>query len=198
MYSNIIPIGDHCAISILLKELQLRKKSYPFDWTTHEEQVYNTNIMYNVDILRKLENTTIENIVNEYLGDVTGKHRQICFPHEVGTKEDITNKYERRFERLKQDLKEKNIYIMLTRHYYIDQPIFESIMKTLAKNDSTLLFISGTNHPYFETMNYKNVIFKYIPYDISQFYDYDYTTFRPAVKEYFTYLFNNVFHNSSS
>lgn len=197
MYSNIIPIGDHCAISILLKELQLRKKSYPFDWTTHQEQVYNTNIMYNVDLLRKLNHDSIENIVNEYLGTdiTTGKHGHICFPHEVGTKEEITTKYERRFERLKQDLNEKNIYIMLTRHYTIDQTIFESIMETLLKNDSTLLFISGTNHPYFETMNYKNVIFKYIPYDISQFYNYDYTTFRPAIKDY---LFNNVFHQSCS
>ena len=28
----IIPLGDHCAISIILKELNLREKSYPFDW----------------------------------------------------------------------------------------------------------------------------------------------------------------------
>jgi hypothetical protein len=197
MYSNIIPIGDHCAISILLKELDLRKKSYPFDWTTHQEQVYNTNIMHNVDIIRKLNHDSIENIVNDYLGEdiTTGKHGLLCFPHEVGTKQEITAKYERRFERLKQDLNETNMYIMLTRHYYINQPIFESIMETLLKNDSTLLFISGTNHPYFETMQYKNVIFKYIPYDISQFYDYDYSTFRPAIKDY---LFNNVFHDRSS
>ena len=31
-------------------------------------------------------------------------------------------------------------------------------------------------------MNNKNVIFKYIEYDISKFYDYDYTTFRPNMK----------------
>lgn len=28
---NIIPIGDHCAISIILKDFNLRKCSYPFD-----------------------------------------------------------------------------------------------------------------------------------------------------------------------
>ena len=31
---NIIPIGDHCSISIILQELNLRKQSYPFDWVT--------------------------------------------------------------------------------------------------------------------------------------------------------------------
>jgi hypothetical protein len=156
--------------------------------------------MYNVDLIDKLNHDSIENIVNNYLGvDITiGKNGKICFPHEVGTKEDIRSKYERRFERLKHDLKEKNIYIILTRHYYIDQTSFEKIMKTVSKNDSTLLFISGTNHPYFETMNYKNVIFKYIYYDVSQFYNYDYTIFRPTIKAYLTELFNNVFHQSIS
>ena len=35
---NIIPLGDHCAISILLEELNLRTKSYPFDWVSFLDQ----------------------------------------------------------------------------------------------------------------------------------------------------------------
>ncbi len=37
---NIIPIGDHCAISIILKELNLRKQSYPFVWVTKLDHLY--------------------------------------------------------------------------------------------------------------------------------------------------------------
>ena len=43
---NIIPIGDHCAISIILKDLNLRKYSYPFDWITKVDHLYDTNIIY--------------------------------------------------------------------------------------------------------------------------------------------------------
>ena len=42
---NIIPIGDHCAISIILKDLNLRKCSYPFDWITKVDHLYDTNII---------------------------------------------------------------------------------------------------------------------------------------------------------
>jgi len=35
---------------------------------------------------------------------------------------------------------------------------------------------------YFENMNCSNVIFKYIEYDISKCYEYDYSTFRPNIK----------------
>ena len=41
---NIIPIGDHCAISIILKKLNLRQKSYPFDWVSKIDNLYDTNI----------------------------------------------------------------------------------------------------------------------------------------------------------
>ena len=41
--NNIIPIGDHCAISLILKDLNLRKCSYPFDWVSKLDQLYNMN-----------------------------------------------------------------------------------------------------------------------------------------------------------
>ena len=44
-------------------------------------------------------------------------------------------------------------------------------------------------YQYIENMNNKNVIFKYIEYDISQFYNYDYTIFRPNIKIFLEDIF---------
>jgi hypothetical protein len=48
---NIIHIGDHCAIPYILKEINLRLKSYPFDWVTKIDHLYDTNIMYNISLI---------------------------------------------------------------------------------------------------------------------------------------------------
>ena len=191
---NIIPIGDHCAISIILKELNLRKKSYPFDWVTKIDHLYDTNIIYNIKLINEinlLDNVdNIDDIIKQYVGNAfdnnekINKSNNIWFPHDNENITNIIEKYKRRFIRLKQDLNKKNIFILLTRHYYFEKDIFHKIMEELLNynSDSIILFISGTNHIYFENMNYKNVIFKYIEYDISKFYNFDYTTFRPNIK----------------
>jgi hypothetical protein len=191
----MISIGDHCIVPLLLKEMNLRKKSYPFDWTTHQEQLHDTNIMHNLSFIERLSHDSIDSIVQDYLGpDITnGYHGDIRFPHEVGTKEDITEKYKRRFERLRDAMQTKQVYVMLTRHYYITEETMENIRKILL-HDSILIFISGTDHPY---IHYPNVIFKHIPYDISQFYEYDYTHFRPMVKDYLS-LLDNILHDGIS
>lgn len=190
--TTMISIGDHCIVPLLLQELNLRTKSYPFDWTTHQEQLHDTNIMHNLSFLERLSHDSIDNIVKDYLGpDITkGYHGVIRFPHEVGTKEEIAEKYKRRFERLREAMQTKQVYVMITRHYYITEETMENIRKILL-HGSILVFISGTDHPY---IDYPNVIFKHIPYDISQFYDYDYTHFRPMVKDYLSML-DNVLHN---
>ena len=76
------------------------------------------------------------------------------------------------------------MFILLTRHYYIEKDIFQKILEQLLNynSDSIILFISCTNHTYFENIKCSNVIFKYIEYDISKFYDYDYSTFCPNIK----------------
>jgi len=187
---NIIPIGDHCAISMILKELKLRQYSYPFDWVTKVEQLYDTNIIYNILLINELNITdNVDNIVNKYIGNAFDNNKtntltNIWFPHDTENITDIFEKYKRRFIRLKSDLYKKNIFILLTRHYYIEKDIFEKIIEQLLNynRDSIILFISGTNHSYIKNMNNNNVIFKYIEYDISKFYDYDYTDFRPNIK----------------
>lgn len=187
---NIIPIGDHCSISIILQELNLRKQSYPFDWVTKIDQVYDTNIIYNIQIINELKSSdNVDDIVKKYIGNAFDNEKinsinNIWFPHDTENIPDIFEKYKRRFIRLKIDLNKKNIFILITRHYYIEEDIFQKIIEQLLNynNDSIILFISGTNHTYFENINYSNVIFKYIEYDISKFYHYDYSTFRPNIK----------------
>ena len=192
---NIIPIGDHCVTSMILTELNIRKQSYPFDWVTKTDHVYDTNIIYNIQIISDLKTSdNVDNIVQKYIGDAfdnnktnnkTNSINNIWFPHDTENITDIFEKYKRRFIRLKLDLNKKNMFILVTRHYYIEKDIFQKILEQLLNynnSDSIILFISGTNHTYFENMNYSNVIFKYIEYDISKFYHYDYSTFRPNIK----------------
>ena len=131
---NIIPIGDHCAISIILKELNLRKQSYPFDWNANIEQLYHTNIIYNIKIISEIKSSDniddIDDIVKKYIGDAFDTDKKInsinniWFPHDSENITNIFEKYKRRFIRLKEDLNKKNIYILLTRYYYIEKSIY--------------------------------------------------------------------------
>jgi hypothetical protein len=189
---NIIPIGDHCAIPMILKELNVRNASYPFDWVTKIDHLHDTNINYNIQLINELTSSdNVDDIVKKYIGDAfdttasrVNTANNIWFPHDTENNVDIFEKYKRRFNRLKQDLPKKNMFVLLTRHYYIEQDIFKQIIDNLLKynSESIILFISGTRHTYFESSNYTNVIFKYIDYDISQFYEYDYSEFRPNIK----------------
>jgi len=191
---NIIPIGDHCSIAMTLKELNLRKASYPFDWIAKIDPVHETNIIENMSLINELNlSDNMDDIVKKLLGNAIENGRinsatNITFPHDNET--DMFEKYKRRFVRLKSDLNKKNFFIILTRHYYIQKDVFQLIMEQLLNynSDSIILFISGTNHTYFENMNCPNVIFKYIEYDISKFFEYDYTTFRPNLKMFLSDL----------
>ena len=95
---NIIPIGDHCAISIVLKELNLRKHSYPFDWVTKKEEVYDTNIIYNIQLICELNSSdNVNDIVQKYIGNAfdnekTNSDNNIWFPHDT---ENITDIFEK-------------------------------------------------------------------------------------------------------
>ena len=194
---NIIPIGDHCAISLILKELNLRKQSYPFDWVTNIEQLYDSNIINNVEIIKELTTSdNVDDIVKKYIGDAFYSPKKInsinniWFPHDTEDITEIFEKYKRRFTRLKKDLYKKNVFVLLTRHYYIEKDIFEKILKELLSynSESVVLFISGTNHAYFDNINCSNVIFKYFEYDVSKFYEYDYTSFRPNITRFLSDL----------
>jgi hypothetical protein len=193
---NIIPIGDHCAISLILNELLVRKKSYPFDWVVHKDQLNNTNIIHNVDLISKLKSDSVENIVRHFIGDSLESGEKVnsntstWFAHDTEDTTEILHKYTRRFTRLNEDLHRKNIFIMVTRCYYLEESVFTSIAEIVldTNKNSKILFISGVNHPYLEDTKYNSIIFKHIPYDISNAFNEDYTSFRPKIQAYLTEL----------
>ena len=190
---NIIPLGDHCGIPIILNQLKIRHSSYPFDWVTNKDQLYDSNIIYNIQLINELYTLdnidNVDNIVNKYIGDAFLNNKlnsitNIWFPHDSDNIINNFEKYKRRFIKLKQDLYKKNIFILLTRHYYIEEDIFTKNIKQLLNynSESVILFISGINHAYFENINNNNIIFKYIKYDSMK--DYEYTIFRPNITNY--------------
>lgn len=200
-YTNIISLGDHCAIPMILNELNLRKKSYPFDWyVCAGANIYNSNIEFNINLLFDLLNEKkINNIVNELLGscicDKTTVFNNLWFPHEKGSIEEINNKYYRRFSRLKEDINNNNninIFILLTRKNIIDENVFNLLYDKIINlnNKNKIIFISGIDHKYLNTNKYSNLIFKYIDYDVDKFDKYDYTNFRPQIKYFLQTLFS--------
>jgi hypothetical protein len=190
---TLISLGDHCAIPAILRDLGFRKHSYPFDWVSNREQVHDTNLMYNFEITNKLLETgdvhgaRVSYIGTETLGDdKVNKDNNIWFPHDTENTDSVHEKYERRFERLYLSIKSETpcLFFMLTRYKYIDQPDFNKIFHTLMKYNSgnKFIFISGSEHKYLEDEKYLGIVFyKFIHYDISKFYDYDYHVFRPEI-----------------
>lgn len=134
MKNNIfIPIGVQCLTSTILKKFKVRKNSYPFDWIlSHPLFIY---------IILKLlleSNLSVENIVKEHfftikerckinglynwISDINGttffnSKYKVIFPHDAYDELHI-KKYIRRFQRLKQDILNKNNNIQLI---YISQ-----------------------------------------------------------------------------
>ena len=194
---KIISIGDHCAIPIILRSLGLRKEAFPFDWNDHVDGYLNTNILYNISLIEKLNDNNARQIATEYIGDAfSNKIRMmnsetgIAFPHEPkhNNINDFIDKYERRFSRLYNNLSSVNYFVLLTRNYYIEEEEFIKIINVLQKNkENKIIFISGKNH---EFLSKYNVIFKHSTYE-GPFYDYD-PIFRNKVNEYIKYLFNIV------
>jgi len=202
-YTNIIPLGDNCAISIILKELNLRKKSYPFDWSSHvgPDPTY-SNIEININILIELlETKNIENAINKLLNNKISENNKIndelIFPHETGTKLEINEKYIRRLNRLLDDVtnpSNNNVFILLTRCYLINENILSKLYDLLMKfnKENKIIFISGLEHSYLINKKLNNFEFKYIYYDVSKGWDYDYSDFRPKIKDYLTIVLQSV------
>ena len=99
---NLIPLGDHCAVSEILKELGLRKCSYPFDWITNVNYLYQTNLITNFTLVSELmEKHNVKEIVQKLIGNALQTEKKVynknAFLHDHGEECDIIAKYERRF-----------------------------------------------------------------------------------------------------
>lgn len=197
MKYNCVPIGDHCVVAENLKALGLRTASYPFDWVSYHSPniIQITNINYNIGLIQELMDTSdVHTIVKSYIGDALENKEHyntstnILFPHESGTRNEIFEKYERRFQRLKTDIQtQPNLFMLISRCYLFERTTLDSYVKLFQSYhpDNKLLFICGVDHPYLHENPYgTSVIFKYIPYDHTKFYQYDYTDFRPNVTRF--------------
>lgn len=195
-YNNIISLGDHCINRILMDELKKTTNTYPFDWVVHVNQLHDTNVPQNIDMLEELLiNNNIDEITKKYIGDAINREdklsNNVWFPHESGTSDEVYEKYKRRFQRLYDNITrgDVNIYMITTRIKLIEKEYIDKLMNIITKynTNSKLVFISGGEHDYMK--DYPNIIYKYIPYDANQFYSYDYTYFRPHIKFYLENLF---------
>ena len=191
-FNNIIPIGDHCIIAQILKQLNIRKKAYPFDWNCYKDMI-DTSIHININIINELIQ------VNNNLQDITLithkmlKNSNLIFPHDDISNPDVIQKFIRRMERLYNDIidNSKNLYILCTRFIIIPKEEILNFYKTIIKYnpESKILLISGIDHPYFINLKNENIIFKYLMnYDPKDFYDFDYSHFRPEFSKYISSL----------
>jgi hypothetical protein len=200
-YNNIIPLGDNCAISQILKELNLRKKAYPFDWCSHVGPLPSYSIIEsNINLFMELlESGNIINIKNKMLGNNIIKNNKIneeyIFPHENDTEDNINTKYIRRIQRLYDDTinkYNKNLFILITRGYLLKEDILINLYNKLISYNpyNKIIFISGVEHNYLNNLKLPNLLYKYIYYDLNQCWIPDNSIFRPQIKKYLNKHFN--------
>ena len=176
---NFIPIGENCSSASFLNNLELRKKSFPFDWVRHYVCINENNIIYNVKIIKNLMINNINKIVSDYLGNIGQKkiNKWIIFPHEgKETHEEIYSKYTRRFKRLKYHLFfSENIFLMISRGKKIEEKVFIDIIRVLLQYNkkNKIIFITGKKHDFLK--KYKSIIFyKYIYFDMKKAFGPEY------------------------
>jgi hypothetical protein len=205
---NIISLGDHCAVPIIMNELGMRKKSYPFDWISHKSLIYKTNLVYNFSLVKELMTTgDVPAIVKKLVGNVFSPESKtrinidndMWFPHDDENNDDVIEKYERRFTRMMTDIREKpTIFMMLTRHVIISQTYFDEMVRTLLSynKDNKIIFISGSDHPYMKNQKYANVVlFKYIKFEVEKMdkdFSHENVFFRPEIKKFLHGVFSKL------
>ena len=170
-FHNIIPLGDNCEISIALKELGVRSKAYPFDWISHKSSEPKYSILeQNIRLfLELIETNNVDVVVEKLIGNIDENNKFNCdyiFPFEVGSKQEVKDKYTRRVKRLYSDVINKNnvnLFIMITRCCPTDiDLILRLYIKILQLNPiNKLVFVSETQQDI-SNFNLPNLTFKYL------------------------------------
>lgn len=188
METSLIPIGDHCATSLLLRKMGLRKKAYPFDWVMSSDVDYNIISLF-LQLINELVTTKnpIE-VTNKYIGDLSipsyTNSIGVAFPHESETDiERIKEKYVRRFTRLLTDIENtKCIFIICTRFTQLTEHDLNLMTILLEKNKSNkFLILSGVSQPSIPICH-PHMYIRVFPYDRKDFYGFDYSVFRPMIE----------------
>lgn len=187
--SSYIPLGDHCAPAMILKKIQVRTSSFPFDWIMSNQD---TCLFHNIEFFKSLVEHKCENleeITRKFLGtmsilpngQIVNERTQTLFPHESGKPEEIYEKYKRRFKRLYETVMNgPNTFVIVSR--FINYPYLflidlDRFIRSIHTENKILLF-TGVE---VEAPNTNIQIF-HIPYHPKDAYEFDYTNFRPTIE----------------
>lgn len=136
-------------------------------------------------------------LTNTYIGDITipGYITSLgmAHPHEVETdKKILYDKYYRRFERLLSNIKTtKCIFIICTRFTILSPEDIEIINLLVHQNtDNKCLIISGVVQT--NILDNERIYVEVLPYNRSDFYNYDYTVFRPYFESKIVDILENI------
>jgi hypothetical protein len=162
----IIPIGDHCAAAICLRELGLRSAAFPFDWivTAHANKLEHSNFSWIAHTILQLLHSphTIPAFVAKLFAvpefqpqtKINTAHA-LWFPHdnfdsEVAFSETVA-KYVRRMTRLIQTLRARHpvTLLLVTRHHGVESDVVLRLLDTITalNPNSRLIWISGCVTP---------------------------------------------------
>jgi hypothetical protein len=186
-----VPFGDHCTSGLILRDLEKRNFSFPYDWCVHKEQMYETNLYTLIDTTVSLFNKESEEVAKEFLGNFNtnqniNSSNNIWFAHEHNQSyDDVLKKYTKRFDRLKNIIKSETCCLVsIVRLHQIDVEImksFKDILKDINKNNN-IMIISGVD----QSLDFKNIDinFQYIEYKFSGNFGHD-PIYRENIKRFF-------------
>ena len=175
-YDNIIPLFDNCFISTILKELGIRKKSYPFDWSLHNSPTpkyscIESNILL---LLELLDCGNIEKITNKLLIKYIDNNKineNVIFSNENYTEEDIQCKYRQKIQILYDDItniNNTNLFIIITKCYLINNELLINLYNKLMQYNpvNQIIFVSDIDHnldmKYFTNLSFKHIYIIYL------------------------------------
>jgi len=162
----IIPIGDHCAGAICLRELGLRSAAFPFDWivTAQANKLEHSNFSWIAHTIMHLLDHP--NTIPVFIADLFSAPQfqpqtkintahALWFPHDNFDSEvafaETRTKYVRRMTRLIQTLRAQNqvTLLLVTRHHGVESEVVLRLLDTIiALNPkSRLIWISGCATP---------------------------------------------------
>lgn len=159
-YDEIIPIGDNCLPAFILKELNLRKASYPFDWVYSKQEFFPIaadiiiNKYKNFFNLCDLKCMYIDNKHNNLV--YINKKTKLVFMHDFIVGQyfiiqyfALLKKYMRRIKKVKKTLsKEKILLLNIQQNKTEDKVLVEKlkqIRKVYNNNNIDLLVLQNDN-----------------------------------------------------
>lgn len=215
---TFVPMGDHCASALILKDIKVRQYSYPFDWIVHVDEYNGSCIPVILSLCEFiLETGSIGAALSLFLpipyhSQITlttvGPLRNwIRFPHDQFWDSsqkwnDEMQKYKRRFLRLYKHIISGRpiVFVSICRSYLLTQRDIKMINDCLLcyNQKSKFIFISGQSVGDFDlpgarifmtTVPYRSNTPAYVEYSDKLYYENDIGYWRENVKDKLQHLF---------